>query len=963
MHRFEWNDLIGDSLFGPERSQQPVFLYLSRERLIELGKSRMPDADESAVWADFVQAVKSYPSEDGTLLGKITRTLNASFRERKYDGQTFQTFETRFPPCLLLLVLSVLPLVEEAAQADFNKPNTYYARAKQFFEGPGLPAIETQKGERNWNQAWERLAEWSRAKDGEWGLFDDKLLSSNSYCYVGKAFAQCLLPTSAFRELPNAFDRMGWAPGQVLDAVDVQKLIREEWSKLGLKANVMNAFRHGGDVAVTVGQLVRREFSRWDGSSRHSRTTSIANSPKIAPTEHWEEEFTHVSASLRFGFRLRNDYFETFYRLLARQDYPEHLTLKGVGEPLEVVESHNHWSEAISLSFRADGYKLADEFNRWKASTLPAKGGCRLFVRGDYEGLSKGEWIETQEVVLDGTWMYVLAPTTLPDELTAWSGTFVGADWMECTGEIENLPSGHRLFKFRNPPTPPPWLAGGARAVSKNLILYGGLTVRRNTYFRPVPPLVRVEGGTGSERVWAVLDDGQRRVPLVPKPETPSLFHFPDDFRDETAFRLHREGESLEGKELLRFTSRATTEVAEDFPAWNALGKRAEPGQPVAAMELEIQGTDYNFQHAHQHLFFPSDLLGQRCSLNPIHSETSPGDLLLHFLSTKSSWSRKEFSNAFGQVSEEFGIWSERERLTRRKRYALLDWDALGYLEYDPDQKRVYTNPSQLVPVRARRGCRVLLTGRRSAELMSSLRQALPDYPLLSLSIERADETDERLVPCSVFIQSDASAGRQQIEALAKHLDLPFRGKTLPQFGLLEASASLDDYWRWVHRSAPCDRAAFWDEWARPFQRDELQFKSGAFDSADALVEYPLQTWQREIRHWLDGTPYPGDRNWSRYAVAARFEKTVRAHSVERRELLPMLVKRGSDLAVPFSMPLPRFFARALTLMSGKLPKSEPLSTAEWPQVRSYRVYQDAATTLTDNFLKKLGQTSTLAAK
>lgn len=959
MHRFEWNDLIGDSLFGPERSQQPVFLYLSREKLIELGKRRMPDADEKAVWADFVRTVKSYSPRDGSLLEKIVAALTASLKATEFGGQTF---ETQFPPCLLLLALSVMPLVEEAERGEFN-PNTYYRRVNRFFRNHGLPTITGQDATHNWNQAWQRLAEWSRAKDGEWGLFDDKLLSSNSYCYVGKAFAQCLLPTSAFRELPNAFDRMGWAPGQVLDADDVRQLVTREGPRLGLRANVLTAFRHGGDVAATVGQLVRREFSRWDGSSRHSRTTPVANSPKTAPAEPRAVELTHVSASLRFGFRLKNGFLDSFYRLQARQDYPEHLTLKGEGVTLEATESHNHWSEPLDLPFRPDGWQLNDELNRWKARALPAKGGCRLFIRGDYEGLSKGEWIETQEVVFDGSCMHVLVPTMLPDELTAWSGTFVGADWKECLDEIENLPSGHRLFKFRNPPTPPPWLAGGARAVPKNLFLYGGLAVRRNTYFRPVPPLVRVEGGTGTERVEAVLDDGKCRIQLVQNEEAPSLFHFPDDFPDEVAFLLHREGESLEGKELLHFTSRATTEVAEDFPKWNALGKRAELGQPSAVVGLEPQDTQYAFQLAHQHFFFPGDLLGQRCPPHPILSETSPGDFLLHFLSTKPAWSDEEFSNAFGQVSEEFGIWSERERLISRKRYALLDWDALGYIEYDPDGKRLYPNPPQLVPVRTRRGCRALLTGRRSMELMDDLRQALPAYPLLNLSIERADETDERLVPCSVFIQSDASAGRQQIEALAKHLDLPFRGKTLPQFGLLEASASLDDYWRWVHRSAPCDRAAFWDEWARPFQRDELQFKSGAFDSADALVEYPLQTWQREIRHWLDGTPYPADRNWGRYAVAARFEKTVQARSVERRELLPVFVKRGSDLAVPLSMPLPRFFARALTLMSGKLPRFAEISTAEWPQVMLYRVYQDAATTLTDNFLKKLGQPSTLAAK
>ncbi|MCY7351539.1 MAG: hypothetical protein LH606_12885 [Cytophagaceae bacterium] len=595
---------------------------------------------------------------------------------------------------------------------------------------------------------------------------------------------------------------------------------------------------------------------------------------------------------------------------------------------------------------------------------MPAKLGCRLFIRGDYEGLGKGNWLETQRLLFDGTRMYLLAPAALPEQLTAWSQGFADGDWQELNAgdDTENLPTGFRLFRFRNPPSAPAWLPNANQPVQKNLLLTSGLTINPTTYFRPFPPTVRVEGGTTDEQVEAVLDDGRQRIPLFQDPEAPSLFHFPDDFPDEGAFRLHRKDESLEGKALLRFTSQLSGELAENFPGWNQFGKRIEPGQLAAVSGLESQGTDFNFQHANRHFFFPGNDLGQRHPPHVAQSETTPGDDLLHFLSTKPEWSVEAFTEAFGRVSEIAGI--NFERMTRRKRYALLDWDALGYLEYEPERKRIYLNQTQLVPVRTVRGCRAMLVGRRSPELLLKISELMPNYSLLQLSIERGDEANDPLVPGSVFIQSDFSAGKAQLEALAGQLAIPFRASELPQFGLLDASATVSDYWQTVRSSTPCENAAYWPEFAHPFHKDSLKFNPGSFDSTSALIEYKLQTWQREVRHWLDGVPYPADRNWGRYAVAASFRKLVKVHSLEREEFLPVIIENGPNLAIPLFMPLPRFFARALTLMSGKLPRLAGFRTPEWPQVKFYRVYQGAATPMITNFLRnKLGQTSSLAVK
>ncbi|MCY7351540.1 MAG: hypothetical protein LH606_12890 [Cytophagaceae bacterium] len=364
MHRFDWNNLIGEYLFRPEYSQQPVFLYLSREKLIELGKTQLPDADEQAVWADFGRAVRSYSPQNGSLLEKIETALNASFQDRMMGGQTFQT---QFPPCLLLLVLSVMPLAEEAEQFKFSTTN-YYQRASQFFEQHNLPSLREHNESHNWNRAWQRVADWSQeAKGGELGLFDATLLSANTYRYVGKAFAQCLLPTSALRELPNAFDRMGWVPGQLLTSDEIGEFIRKQGAGLGLKANVLAAVKLGGEVAATVEGLVRREFGRWDGTSKYSRTTVVLTTQKNpGATERQEPEFTQVSASLRFGFKLKHDYtFEPFYRLFAPQDYPEHLVFTDKkGDEWRVEESYNRWSEQIDLPFLPAGYDLADTANR-----------------------------------------------------------------------------------------------------------------------------------------------------------------------------------------------------------------------------------------------------------------------------------------------------------------------------------------------------------------------------------------------------------------------------------------------------------------------------------------------------------------------------------------------------------------------------------------------------------------------
>ena len=119
------------------------------------------------------------------------------------------------------------------------------------------------------------------------------------------------------------------------------------------------------------------------------------------------------------------------------------------------------------------------------------------------------------------------------------------------------------------------------------------------------------------------------------------------------------------------------------------------------------------------------------------------------------------------------------------------------------------------------------------------------------------------------------------------------------------------------------------------------------FDKNLSLLRYHFTNYHNRFRLWMDGKCFT-DKNirnegidplWGRYFILYKFQKDI------------LLFDNDSNLlAVPATVPLPRFFNKALTLMSGFIPYQKTINGI------TYDVYGNLIRPLMINILTQLGQ-------
>jgi hypothetical protein len=64
MDYLQWNKEISHYLFNPERSGQDVYLYLTQQDIINIGKDFLPGNNDNEIWNDFILALRNGPDNN-----------------------------------------------------------------------------------------------------------------------------------------------------------------------------------------------------------------------------------------------------------------------------------------------------------------------------------------------------------------------------------------------------------------------------------------------------------------------------------------------------------------------------------------------------------------------------------------------------------------------------------------------------------------------------------------------------------------------------------------------------------------------------------------------------------------------------------------------------------------------------------------------------------------------------------
>ena len=228
--------------------------------------------------------------------------------------------------------------------------------------------------------------------------------------------------------------------------------------------------------------------------------------------------------------------------------------------------------------------------------------------------------------------------------------------------------------------------------------------------------------------------------------------------------------------------------------------------------------------------------------------------------------------------------------------------DSLGHCEFDYDNRRLYVGIPLLVNLPTYGLSRVVLTGARSPDSIRNLKQTVKAMHK-SLRLILKQHQGYPLIPEAIILEVK---DLRTIEEAANTLKINYT-ESVPAWEILNWASGIDGLLK------PSDFEGRPElNWKRRvFSTKYMQFISQLKDQNEVqLVEY-IDPVTQQRQHWL----WRGDR-------AARVDRDFGRYLALAHDGVNILVydSLNNRLSVPEFIPLPRLFARALTLCSGVAP-------------------------------------------
>ncbi len=298
----------------------------------------------------------------------------------------------------------------------------------------------------------------------------------------------------------------------------------------------------------------------------------------------------------------------------------------------------------------------------------------------------------------------------------------------------------------------------------------------------------------------------------------------------------------------------------------------------------------------------------------------------------------EEFYNIFSIVyAQNPSAYAADLKNERYKTIRMLD--SLGHCEFDFTRRKVYVCPPTLVGMPSIGLPRVLLTGARSSTLIQELKAAVKSTGGAAYIIMQ--QQTEPLLPTAFIIES---SNQGAIAEIAKKTGIAY-SPNIASWEIINFAAGLDQIaLHFLERKPP--------NWqSQTFCPTLLKFmRQPASQDLDKLVGYKNPITQ-QYDHWLwRGTLAAEiDRDLGRYLMLVKHGISVLVHDRVHNYLL-----------VPEQIPLPRLFARALALCSGKAPISQYLKEkTSFKRINEIpmQIYSKVPTEVVDILAKKLSQT------
>lgn len=954
MRYLEWNNAIGNYLFNYDKAGKDVLLFISPSAIGQIGITHFSFTTKEEAIADFYDAIRTGFPLYARIDPITTRAekLYTKWKSKHYgvftqgnttlqiDGINITDQKTKitYPFYLAMLALLVMPLTSD--DGEF-RANAYYPRLNKFLSDNNLDTeyidISTFK---EINKLWDDLHDWSvNLYKTDIGIFRNSHFGNRNWIYVGRVFAQCVLTPYDIKYLPRLFSVAGFMPGTQIQPANMKNAFLRYGQGIGISSNTLRMLREGDkEMQKVILDIAITEHIRWQGNVERRQ------GDKIETTDAW------VYARLLSAFTIDkvNEEMKHSYFVYSPIDYPDGLQYNGIQiEPLS-----NGFSKPIKLNFDSN-LTLSDSYNKWKSAPVSSD---IILYRSGINGIPHTFWVETDKLYPTST-MYLLCDSTKSTSIENWGEQSFAAGNFIKEKDLDGIPSGYNLYKISNPCESHPDETRLQLQTHFEIQFIGGLKVRNRAYLCYYLPAIRIEGIGETASVYAQY--ANERINLI-KSYNAEEWLFPENILSNLDFTIKvQELDNLESYPHQIVSSAVEVANLQE----NHHPKRDNFGDiTTAAIEYGI-GNNVNIPNYTQQT-------GASPAFEPINQENKPyieepfdyshikGNALLYYLSYMGECNSQAFGLAFDTVFQNENLIDTLQNRTLKiaKRYSLIYLDHLGYIDFDQQSQQIQVNKPQIMLIPGKTELKAYLTGARTEEFTNQLFECAKQSSI-AVTIEKQDRFyDGYIIPDTIILTPKAcensTKGRIALESMAKELGIsfdfierPVRAPKIIQWGLRNFSAGLDEYRNNMYGKKETDGTDY------PYRREVFNPHTLRFDKSEegdplnrelTLVQYNIH-YEWLYRFWEESKCYNVDKNWGQFLLLAAHKKSVIYYDEE-----------SQIVASPAHVQLPRYIAKSLILLSGKIPYFKQLAING--NTLSYQMYVNIPKTFAENLFNKLKQ-------
>lgn len=315
---------------------------------------------------------------------------------------------------------------------------------------------------------------------------------------------------------------------------------------------------------------------------------------------------------------------------------------------------------------------------------------------------------------------------------------------------------------------------------------------------------------------------------------------------------------------------------------------------------------------------------------------------LLYALSTLGNMSLDKFYSTFDAI-QSCSMNDTEIDLHEIRRRSIRSLDSLGHCEFDFEKRYVYACPPAIVSLPVSGLPHAVLCGARTPAIVKRL-EATAALNRDEISIKKIQQAGlEFLLPEAIIIES---ISLNRIQEISRELGIASNLNQPASWVLANFSPSIKDIIHSMNFESR-DNLNWYIEYFSP---SSLRFSRFHDEEIDAeLVSYTNPVNQQKCHLiWEGQNAATIDRDWGRYIVLFKHEIQV-----------IMYDERHHRLAVPATVPLPRFLGRGITLCSGLAPSRVMLSLkprAGLPAGHTVDVYDSVPPAIASIVADKLSQ-------